>query len=262
MNFILDFQKATYPYFEELNEGVTKHIPPTKQDEAILDIGAGRGILSAHLKKLGYKTYIIEANPSIAEQARHHADYGICADLHDIEKIKLVLQNKKFKYIIFSDVLEHVFDPVQVLRNYQPFLSNHGKVIVSLPNVANWLVRLRLMFGVFNYEMTGVMDRTHIRFFTFKSAKKMLETSTYIINKIDSTPFIVRAFLPIIKKMLSHSSDHYQTISIIESPYYQFYTKYIYPIEYGFSRLLPSLFSFRIILVASNPGEENGQLNQ
>ena len=147
-------------------------------------------------------------------------------------------------------MLEHTFDPLQVLRSYQEFLAENGKILVSLPNVANWLNRLQFLLGIFNYEMTGVMDRTHVRFFTFHSAKKLLEASAFTIHKVDSTPFITRAILPIIKKIVSKKSDNVK--SIIESPYYRFYVKYVYPIEYCFCRLLPGLFAFRIILVASS----------
>ncbi|MFW2570307.1 class I SAM-dependent methyltransferase [Legionella sp. 29fVS95] len=251
VNFILDFQKnKDYPYLEEINEGIVKQIPPAKGSAAILDVGAGRGLLGAALVQLGYEVCALESNVLIAEEAKKRVHQVICADLHEVATVREVLQGKKFNYLVFSDVLEHVYDPLQILRDYQEFLQHDGKILISLPNVANWLNRLRLVFGLFNYEMTGVMDRTHIRFFTFRSAKKMVKASGCNIEKVDCTPFLVRAFLPIIKSLLARQKSG-DTNSIITSPYYQFYCKFLYPIEYWISRLIPGLFAFRIILVAS-----------
>lgn len=259
VNFILDFQKnKDYPYLEEINEGILKQIPEVNGAATILDVGAGRGLLGAALVQLGYEVFAVESDALIAEEARSRVHQVICADLRDIVVVRDLLQGKKFNYIVFSDVLEHVYDPLQILRDYQEFLQQDGKILISLPNVVNWLNRLRFAFGIFNYEMTGVMDRTHIRFFTFRSAKKMVTASACKIEKVDCTPFLVRAFLPIIKSILGGSKNG-DTSSIIESPYYKFYCKFLYPVEYWISRLIPGLFAFRIILVASKIAGEKTQ---
>jgi len=247
--YILDFQQDDYPYLEEVNEGIIKQVAITNKDLAILDVGAGRGSLGETLKKKGYKIYAIESNEKAAHEASQKVDHVITLDLHDIKGIHASLGDQKFKYIIFSDVLEHIYDPLEVIKNYKSFLAEDGLILISLPNAVNWLNRIRFMFGHFNYEMTGVMDRTHIRFFTFYSAKKLVQASECVIEKVDCTPFIVRAFLPIIKRWFSKKND-FSTNSIISSPYYKFYEKMIYPVEYIISRVLPSLFAFRIIIVA------------
>jgi hypothetical protein len=150
--------------------------------------------------------------------------------------------------------LEHVFDPLYVLRAYLPFLADNGKLLISLPNSLHWLNRLYFMFGKFNYEMTGTMDRTHIRFFTFRTAKKLLEANHCVVEKIDSTPFIIRSFLPFIKaffyKKNSRIERHKPSRTIMDSPLYNVYINYIYPVEYWLTRIMPSLLAFRIILVA------------
>ncbi|MDR3491893.1 MAG: class I SAM-dependent methyltransferase [Gammaproteobacteria bacterium] len=247
--FVLDFVNNDYPYLEEVNEGIVKQVKSTESEASILDVGAGRGALGAALCALGYEVWAIESNRIAASEVSDKVNQVICADLHDMNKIHECVKNKKFNYIVFSDVLEHVYDPLHVLRSYLPLLEDSGKILISLPNAVNWLNRLRFMLGMFNYEMTGVMDRTHVRFFTFKSAKKMLEAAECKVIKVDSTPFITRAFLPIIKKILSNKNDMTNVKTIIDSPYYQLYIKYIYPIEYAITRIMPSLFAFRIILV-------------
>lgn len=258
-HFILDFQKQDYPYLEEINEGIVKQIELSNNTSAVLDVGAGRGALGEAIQNRGYTVYAIEACEEAAKEASNRVDHVIHADLHDIEKINASLNGKKFKYIIFSDVLEHVYDPLAVLRSYLPLLDNDGRVLISLPNAVNWLNRLRFLFGNFNYEMTGVMDRTHIRFFTFKSAKKLLLAAECSVEKTDCTPFIVRAFLPLIKKLMLKSShprlrgndtnSQNNTKSILDSPYYKIYEKFVYPVEYWATRICPSLFAFRMIYV-------------
>lgn len=256
LNFILDFQQnKNYPYMEEINEGILKHIPPGGSGKTILDVGAGRGVLGAAMSELGYVVYALEVNNSIAEEARSRVYQVICADLQDLALLRNVLNGKKFNYIVFSDILEHLFDPLQFLRAYQEFLQPDGKILISVPNAVNWLNRLRFVFGGFNYEMTGVMDRTHIRFFTVRSAKKMVKASGCKLVIVDYTPFLVRAFLPIIQCL---SRKRGENNKLMGSSYYKFYRKFIYPVEYGLSRLLPTLFAFRIIIIASKiDGEKN-----
>ena len=253
-NFILDFQRSAYPYMEEVNEGILKQVEKIGHGAAILDVGAGRGALGEVLCKRGYDVCIIESNEIAAKEASLRVNQVICADLHDLDQINKQLNKKKFKYIIFSDILEHVYDPLRVLRDYLPLLTDDGKLLISLPNALNWLNRLYFMLGMFNYEMTGTMDRTHIRFFTFRTAKKMLEANHCVVEKIDSTPFIVRAFLPLIKAVLhkknTQSVGQESIKGIVDSPLYKFYIKYIYPIEYWITRVMPSLLAFRIILIA------------
>lgn len=248
-HFILDFQNKEYPYFEEINEGILNQLKTLTHHATFLNVGAGRCRLGEVLCKLGHEVYAVEYNEVVAKEAEKKVNKVICVDLHDIEKINQSLQDKKFDYIIFSDVLEHVYDPLLVLRNYRSYLATNGKFIISLPNVANWLNRFRFMLGIFNYEMTGVMDRTHIRFFTRKTAKSLIKASGCRVEKIDYTPFIIRAFLPVIKWMFNKNKT-IEPKSIIVSPFYSYYMNYIYPIEYWITRLLPSLFSFRIILIA------------
>ena len=250
LNFILDLQQQTkYPYWEEINEGILKNLPSTQQEFSILDVGAGRGVLAEALTKLGYEVYALEANELIANEALPKVKQVICADLQELVKIRQLLAGKKFSYIIFSDVLEHVYDPLNILRSYQEFLEKGGKILLSLPNTVNWLNRIRFLFGTFNYELTGVMDRTHIRFFTIYSAKKLVKASACKLEKVDYTPFLTRAFLPLIKRMLQHKNTVMPNLS--NSNYFNFYRKFLYPMEYWLSRLMPGLFAFRIILIAS-----------
>ncbi|MDI1353237.1 MAG: class I SAM-dependent methyltransferase [bacterium] len=236
-----------YAYLEETNEGILKFFNslPLKSG-LVLDAGCGRGILGEKIKTLGFTVWGIENNPIALQAAQKNIDHVIAADITDITKLDDELKNKQFDYIIFSDILEHIADPLMLLKNYRKFCHAHTNVLVSLPNVANWQIRLSLLLGQFNYKDSGVMDRTHLRFFTFKTAKCLLTEAGYTINQIDFTPYIVRSLLPLIKTL----SKKEGTSAISDSKSFHFYMKYIYPVEYYFSYLWKTLFAFRIILIA------------
>lgn len=98
---------------------------------------------------------------------------------------------------MFADVLEHLLFPEQVLKYFvYNYLKENGQVIISLPNVANWQVRLNLLFGKFNYTDRGIMDKTHLHFYTFKTARELIfKNNLEIINVFGGATF----FGPIIK---------------------------------------------------------------
>ena len=129
-----------------------------------------------------------------------------------------------------------------------------GKALISVPNIANWEARLKLLFGVFGYTDSGVMDRTHIRFFTHRSTATLVEGAGLRVVKRSFTPYIVRAFVPIIKRFFApgepkaNESDAARS-TLMNSPLYRLYQKTVYPIEYGLTWLCPGLFTFRIIVV-------------
>src|ERR1700694_4809854 len=110
--------------------------------------------------------------------------------------------SRKFDVIIFADVLEHLAWPIGVLREYLNLLKDDGSVIVSLPNVGLWSVRFSLMFGRFRYDDSGVLDRTHLRFFTQRSATEMLDAAG--LRPIAKTwnPGLLRPLVPLVKRSL------------------------------------------------------------
>ncbi len=99
------------------------------------------------------------------------------------------------------------------------------------------------------------MDRTHIRFFTFKTAKALVRASGCTIDYTTSTPYIIRAFLPLIKGLLSRGRDNipHNPRALIESRGYKWYMKWLYPVEHLLSCLWRTMFAFRIIVEATKP---------
>ena len=239
--------KDSYPYQPEINhvafDLVLKVIKDKKEVKNILDVGCGYGLLSKKLKKTFPKLdfYGIEHSKEASRSSQKILKLLQC-NIEDIALIKRKLKTQKFDVIIFSDVLEHLYDPVDIIKSYQSFLKQDGTIVVTVPNIANIFSRLALLFGHFNYNETGVMDKTHIRFFNKQNLKQLAKESNLqiVAQKYDS--ILVRWFVPFIKIFIANKGSGH----ILDSKLYQFYFKYLRPIEEVFSTLIPSLFAFRL----------------
>jgi SAM-dependent methyltransferase len=163
-----------------------------KQPAKILDVGTASGYLGKILKERGHYVAGIEFEAAAAERARNYYDSFQVADIETFE----FPYRKEFDYIVFADVLEHVRDPAAVLRTCIPALKESGKIIISVPNVANFVVRLSLLFGKFDYMDRGILDRTHLRFFTLRSLKKMMSEVSCGVLGVIPTPLPVQIVLP------------------------------------------------------------------
>ncbi len=137
--------------------------------EMVLDVGCSYGEFGAKLKKKGCYVDGIEVYKPAIEKAKSKLDKVYDINLNNTKDI-IERIDKRYDVITFMDVLEHVCDPTLVLKTFKTKLVKNGLVYISLPNVANIETRLKLLFGNFDYKEYGVLDRTHLRFFTKKTA--------------------------------------------------------------------------------------------
>jgi 2-polyprenyl-3-methyl-5-hydroxy-6-metoxy-1,4-benzoquinol methylase len=241
----------TYKYLDEINEAVLRQFPssPEASKIMVLDIGCGTGSLSEAIRNKGYTVWGIDVSTEASQIASTRVDKIINQDLTNLAAISPILEEQQFDYLVFSDILEHLIDPSSILEQYLRFLKKDGSVIISLPNTVAWIERIKFLFGNFTYTETGILDSDHLRFFTLKSAKKMLLSAKCSIIKTDYIPYFIRAFQPIIKKILlkNRSVDENREI-LMDSPYYKFYTRFLYPIEYWIGYPFKSFFAFKIII--------------
>ena len=248
---MIRLHEQKYKYQEEINPGIVKQMLMVQSSsKTVLDVGCGFGALSEAIGKKGYTVWGIEIDKAACQIAQKRLDRVLLTDLADIEAVGSAIGDMKFDYLVFSDVLEHLYDPYTILKAYLAFLKKDGKVLISVPNAVVWTNRLAFLFGRFEYADTGVMDRTHVRFFTFRTAKQLVAAAGCEIVKTDYTPFLARAVLPVVKKLLTKNGPgNANKQQIIDSGFYKWYMKWFYPVEYFVGCWWKSMFAFRIIII-------------
>jgi SAM-dependent methyltransferase len=126
----------------------------------------------------------VERDPELAERARARCHEVIRADLEQ----DLPALAGPFDAAVYGDVLEHLRDPLPVLRALNRHLAPGALVVVSVPNVAHLWVRLSLLAGRFEYEDRGILDRTHLRYFTRRTFLEMLGRADLEVQELVATP--------------------------------------------------------------------------
>lgn len=164
----------------------TKLLHFVGENKRVLDVGCASGYLAELLKAQDCTVVGIEPDPQAAAQARHHCEEVLCGDVERMEFLPRFASF--FDVILMGDVLEHMRDPGQALRSLRGYLKPDGAFVISTPNVANYAIRFSLLFGRFDYRDQGIMDRSHVRFFTWTTLKKLLKDSGLDIQEEEITP--------------------------------------------------------------------------
>ncbi|HUP50032.1 MAG TPA: methyltransferase domain-containing protein [Thermoanaerobaculia bacterium] len=237
-----------YLYFEDVNWGLLR-LWGARGGVSVLDVGCGYATTSERLRRLGNRVAGIESSEEAIAVASSRLDEVIPADLQDLESVARLIGTRRFDSLIFADVLEHLSEPGDVLKGYLRFLAPGGTVLVSLPNVGLWSVRLSLLAGRFEYAETGVLDRTHLRFFTRRTARRLIEEAGLEITRRTYNPGIVRPLVPLVKKIMK-ADESGDPAAILESRAYRTYLKTIYPIERLAAAAWPGALAFQMIFEA------------
>jgi O-antigen biosynthesis protein len=150
----------------------------------VLDVGCSTGYLAERLQQRGSTVIGIEMDERAAEVARRFCE---AVYVGNIETMELPFDAESFDYVMCGDLIEHLRDPQAVLARLRPLLRPTGRLVLSTPNIANWAMRLSLLFGRFRYTEWGILDRTHTHFFTRKTLRECLEAAGYRIDVFDHT---------------------------------------------------------------------------
>ncbi len=157
----------------------------------VLDVGCGTGALSCFIGRLR-RVQVTGVEPD-GERARLARDRGI--DVVGAYLTRELLSTLgEFDAVLLADVLEHVPDPTALLRLACTALKREGLVVLSVPNVAHWLVRWNLLRGRFHYEQYGIMDATHLRWFTLDSLVNWLRNNGL---RVERTAHSAGAWIPV-----------------------------------------------------------------
>ncbi len=191
----------------------------------VLEVGTATGYLSAEMSERGCIVTGIEQDPEMARIAEQHCQRMIFSDVERLDFAEL----GKYDAIVLGDVVEHLSDPGDFLKKVTKLLKPGGKILLSLPNVANIWIRLNLLLGRFNYKRVGILDETHLRFFTLESSKKIANDSGLEVISTTATPIPLPLILPVTSKGRPLS--------------------FLHLLNWGMTRLRKTLFGYQFILV-------------
>ena len=153
------------------------------RSQRVLDVGCGAGRLAKHMTAIGARVVGIERHPEAAALARLHCERVVEKDL---DALDLLEPTERFDIMVFADVLEHLVYPDALLKRLARNLAAGGFALISLPNIAYYKIRWKLLRGRWDYEPFGIMDRSHLRFFTQETARQLLDDGGFKVTATDA----------------------------------------------------------------------------
>lgn len=184
-------KNSTYEYSHELLDNIlndeasplSRTIDLIPTDSKVLDVGAGNGLLAKLFNHSDKEIIIDGIEPSeyaanIAKTEYRNFYNGFVQDYMD------KILDEKYDFIVFADVIEHIDNPIDVFKEFFSKLDSTTKVIISTPNIAFGSVRLSLLCGKFDYVDSGILESTHLRFYTLETLKKLISNFDLQIEKL------------------------------------------------------------------------------
>jgi 2-polyprenyl-3-methyl-5-hydroxy-6-metoxy-1,4-benzoquinol methylase len=247
-------EAGSRPYFEIVNPEIVNILRGFPRGLNVLDVGCGSGLHGDVLKReLGHVVTGVDNSTVSIEKARTRLARAFIGDVTKPGEYSLASKDEKFDLILFSDILEHLYDPKQVLVEHTKLLKPGGHVVVSIPNIAIWQARLTILLGRFTYHDTGTFDRTHIRFFTRRTISELLAGAGLEQLRRRISPGISRPLVPFVKQLYAKAGAIDQqpdSPSIMNSEPYRQYMRWLYPAERLLCRMWPTLLAFQFIVLA------------
>jgi 2-polyprenyl-3-methyl-5-hydroxy-6-metoxy-1,4-benzoquinol methylase/chromosome segregation ATPase len=182
--------RKNYPKHVELtvapvdaNTSIAHMLEMVGERKKVLDVGCATGYFANLLVKRECDVVGVDINPVAAEEARKYCTSAIVADLDEVI-LPEILQGKQFDVIVFGDILEHLHEPIRTLDEARDLLNERGYVVASIPNISHGAIRLALLSGRFDYQELGILDDSHLRFFTVKTIDELFLTAGYRIEEV------------------------------------------------------------------------------
>jgi len=191
----------------------------------VLDVGCATGYFAKELSRKDCETWGVDGDKEAAQKAKKYCKQVIVRDLDKCDS--LPFPKKSFDVVILLDVIEHLNHPEVILETIKSYLKKDGVMILSTPNIAHASIRWMLLRGDFNYTNTGIMDKTHVHFYTGDSLKKLIKGNGYSMTKLIPTNGMCK--VPFLYKITDRLP---------------------YSWQYKITEMLPNLFSHQFIVVA------------
>ena len=171
-------------YFSNARREILELLP--SDADKILEIGCGTGETLSLIKSAGLCRWVggIELSPEAAQRAQGQLDWHLEGN---VEQLEIPLEDGSIDVILCLDVLEHLVDPWKMISRLHRKIKPGGALIASIQNVRNFRVVLPLLVnGTWNYQDWGLLDRTHLRFFTKSSSRELVECSGLAVDRIET----------------------------------------------------------------------------
>jgi SAM-dependent methyltransferase len=196
------------------------------RESSVLDLGAGTGHLGFAVRAHVFHLTGVEADPLAASSVEAATyDRWITARLSPELSVGRV-----FDVIVCADILEHLASPEEMLCAIRGWLKPQGTILLSIPNVANITVRIALLSGRFSYSDRGLLDRTHLRFFTRRSAIDLVAGCGLRVDRVTATAMPVELAWPLLGRFLLRPLSRALTMAA--------------------ARLWPTLFGYQFVIEA------------
>jgi predicted TPR repeat methyltransferase len=190
----------------------------------LLDLGSAGGELGAAVREQFDRTIGFEFDSDRIGQLRGRFDQVVITDL---ETVTMLPPN--VSAIVLADVIEHLRNSTTLLRLVKQSLTNDGVLFLSVPNIANITVRLGLLLGIFEYRDRGILDFTHVRFFTMRTIRREVEKAGFRIIAVRGSSVPIRLIMPRMPDLLLRIGERLLT---------------------WVTRVWRGLFAYQIVLVA------------
>jgi 2-polyprenyl-3-methyl-5-hydroxy-6-metoxy-1,4-benzoquinol methylase len=149
-------------------------------NKRVLEVGCAAGAVSKALRDRGCHVVGVEIDAELASSAKEYCEEVILGDAEELD-LETIIGDRTFDVAVFGDVLEHLKDPLRMLSRTRAWLNTGGYVVASLPNVAHGAVRLSMLQGRFQYTDEGLLDGTHLRFFTRDTIREMFHQAGFAL---------------------------------------------------------------------------------
>lgn len=168
------------PIHDKHNPDLLRIIPQSAQN--IIEIGCSSGALAREFKNISPSSnwFGVEINPEYAAIAQRFCDSTLVADIEECSLAFFQAQSNRDCWV-FGDTLEHMKDPWSVLGNIREVIPATGSIVACIPNAQHWSVIVRLASGNFRYEPSGLLDKTHLRWFTRKTIVELFQSQGFKI---------------------------------------------------------------------------------
>jgi trans-aconitate methyltransferase len=252
----LDLQDVSYSYLERPNRSILWLLKRRqlldRVGATILDVGCGCGANARAIRESHPSVTIIgiEPDPRAAQLAGEVCDTVFTGTLE--AWLESGAETREIDVVILSDVLEHIPDPVHWLRSMSARAELSGAAwIISVPNYAVWYNRVRTLLGRFEYQWSGLYDRTHLRFYTRRSVRRLLEYCGFSIEADRCTASIVQSVAPLLRRSFTSELEAGDHLALMDTSAYRFYRRLIEPVEEAICNLWKGLLGFQIVVVVT-----------